>query len=161
MQVVVRFCEDVHPDDWVFQPDAFATLKCQGRISGCLKESGKQILVGRVIQSMNRLKKRFPKENPGKCDLGWGHFYCKYYAKNSQKAPQNYSASFWTSNFQDSLWGKPKTPHFMVYGPGGHDHDSPNQLFLILKAPRYFKQSKKITNHFRSCYFRNSENLKP
>ena len=31
----------------------------------------------------------------------------------------------------------------MVSGPGGRDHDSQNQLFLILEVPRYFKASKK------------------
>ncbi len=36
----------------------------------------------------------------------------------------------------------------MVFGPGGRDHDSPNQLYLILGTPRYFKKYKKNTKYF-------------
>ena len=33
----------------------------------------------------------------------------------------------------------------MVLGPSGRDHDSPNQLFLIWEAPRYFINIKTTT----------------
>ena len=63
---------------------------------------------------------RFPTEkpeNPGKNTMlgsrGVGaHFYCKFHEKNSPEAPYNYSASFWTSNFSDSLFGKFQTLPF-------------------------------------------------
>ena len=41
----------------------------------------------------------------------------------------------------------------MVLGPGGRDHDSQNQLFLMWEAPRYFKKSKKIKNNFQKIVF--------
>ena len=31
----------------------------------------------------------------------------------------------------------------MVFEPSGHDHDSQNQLYLILGTPRYFKNTRK------------------
>ena len=34
----------------------------------------------------------------------------------------------------------------MVVGPSGRDHDSPNQLVLISKAPNYFKNIKEQTH---------------
>ena len=43
----------------------------------------------------------------------------------------------------------------MVLGAGGRDHDSQNQLFLILDAPRYFKMSEKSINHFSENTFGN------
>ena len=45
--------------------------------------------------------------------------------------------------------------NFMFFGPSGHDHDSPNQLFLIWETPRYFEsprknhQTKHIFGHLR------------
>ena len=69
-------------------------------------------------------KADFPWEiqgNPGKHRI-WGlgglggNFYCKYYYKNSPKAPYNYSASFWISNFSISFWRNPKTTIFMILG---------------------------------------------
>ena len=47
----------------------------------------------------------------------------------------------------------------MVSGPGGRDHDSQNQLFLIWEAPRYFKNVEKIPNSFKIYYVGKSENL--
>ena len=46
----------------------------------------------------------------------------------------------------------------MVLGPGARDHDSPNQLFLILKAPRYATKTKK-TQQFQTQHFGTYENL--
>ena len=45
-----------------------------------------------------------------------GHSYCNYYEKNYQKAPWNYSASFWTSNFSIALWESPNPPSFSWFG---------------------------------------------
>ena len=44
---------------------------------------------------------------------------------------------FGLMTFRIHYWKTRKPLIFMVLGPGGHDHDSQNQLFLILKAPRY------------------------
>ena len=38
----------------------------------------------------------------------------------------------------------------MVCKPGGRDHDSQNQLYVILRTPRYSKQSKKSPNPFQN-----------
>ena len=59
------------------------------------------------------------------------YFYCKCCEKCGPEALKNYSASFWTSNFSVSLWKNPKAHRFMIFGPGGRDHDSKNPLFLI------------------------------
>ena len=40
----------------------------------------------------------------------------------------------------------------MVSGPGGHDHDSQHQLFLILETPRYFQKSKKKPKSFSRIF---------
>ena len=85
--------------------------------------------------------------------LGGGgrHFHCKYYKKNNQKTPSTYSASFGISNnnFVIARLENPKPIIFMVLGPGGRDHHSQNQLFLIWETPRYFqKTNQEIPNHF-------------
>ena len=54
----------------------------------------------------------------------------------------------------------------MIFGPGGRDHDSQNQLCSTLETPQYFKQLKKNPNRFRkiTCLeiseFWTSRNLK-
>ena len=40
----------------------------------------------------------------------------------------------------------------MVFRPSGRDHDSPNQLFLILETPRCSKQFKKKSEVFSGKY---------
>ena len=56
-------------------------------------------------------------ENPDLEPGGLGsHFYCKIYEKNGPRALNNYSASFWTSNFPISLWENPKAFIFMIFG---------------------------------------------
>ena len=50
-----------------------------------------------------------------------------------------------TFNIHD--WEIRKPLISMVSGPGGCDHDSQNQLSLILGAPRYVDKSKKIPNN--------------
>ena len=76
----------------------------------------------------------------------WGaHAYCKTYWKISPRAPYNYSASIWTSNFYISL-GNPKI--IFTFRSLGRVHDSRNQLCLILDTPNDSKYFKKIPNHF-------------
>ena len=68
--------------------------------------------------------------------------------RKTNKKQYNYSALFWDSNFQDSLLENLKIISLMVLGPGGRDHDSPNQLSLIWGTPRSFKQTRKAQNIF-------------
>ena len=42
---------------------------------------------------------------------------------------------------------------FMIFGPSGRDHDSPNQMFPILETPREFKQFKKKQKPFGNNFF--------
>ena len=76
------------------------------------------------------------------------HFYCKYYEKNSRKAPYNYSASFWIGNFSISLWERSKTPNFHEFGIFERVLEPQNQLFLFLETPGYLKQSRLISGIF-------------
>ena len=57
------------------------------------------------------------------------------------------------------FWETRKVIIFMASGPGGRDHDSQNQLFLVLDAPRYFESSKTNIIIFKVSYFWNFENL--
>ena len=36
----------------------------------------------------------------------------------------------------------------MVFGPSGRDHDSPNEFYLNLGTPRYFKKYRRNTKSF-------------
>ena len=73
---------------------------------------------------MGRQKSRFHIENPGQIRI-WGlrgsggHFY----------------------------WKTRKPFIFMVLGPSARDHDSQDQLFLLLGTPNYIKYFKKKPNH--------------
>ena len=42
---------------------------------------------------------------------------------------------------------------FMVSGPGGRSHDTPQKLFSILETPRYFKESKKPNTFYSTILF--------
>ena len=50
--------------------------------------------------------------------------------------------------FRSHLLKIPKTIIFIVFGPSGRDHDSQNQLYLILGTARYSKQERKTPTHF-------------
>ena len=55
-----------------------------------------------------------------------GRFYGKHH-KTKRKAPYNYSASFWTSNFPISLWERPRTLNFHDRGIFGRVPEPQNQ----------------------------------
>ena len=65
--------------------------------------------------------------------------------------------------FRIQYWKIRKVISFMIFGLGGRDHDSPNQLFLTLGAPRCFEKYKnKLQIVFEKYYLSvcESHNLK-
>ena len=48
---------------------------------------------------------------------------CNFMENIWPKAPFNYSASFWTSNFSDRLWEKPKSYHVQDLWIFGRVHE--------------------------------------
>ena len=83
------------------------------------------------------------------------HFYVKFMDKIWPKAPQYYSASFWTNNFWICLWENPQTPQFLDFGISGRVPDSPNQILFIFgvsKIPRRIQeQSQTISDKYYFC----------
>ena len=80
-------------------------------------------------------------------DLGSGELF-SLETKNP-KAPQTYSASFLTNSFRIHF-GKTRKPNmFMVFGPGGRDHDSKKQLCSSLETPELHQMIQEPPNHFR------------
>ena len=77
----------------------------------------------------------------------------------AQKLRKTILLHFGLVTFRFHYWKTRKVIICMVSGPGGRDHDSPNQLFLIVEAPRLFKriQEKQIT--FKHDCFGKYENL--
>ena len=75
------------------------------------------------------------------------------YLKICLKAPQDYSASIRTYNFQICLWENPKTLIRMIPGLLDVSTTPQTNYFLSLETSRYLKQSKKIPNYFRIYYF--------
>ena len=100
-------------------------------------------------------QKRFPIRKSGKsrknADLAsrgsGGHFCCKYRYKISQKLRIIILLHLGLETCRPHYWKTLKPLIFPVLGPGGRDHDSQNQLFLIWGAARYLRKSKKIPNH--------------
>ena len=87
----------------------------------------------------------FPKDNlrhsRKMSDLGFGgsggHFYCRIILLH-----------FGLVTFR-FLFGKTRQVMiFMFFGPSGGDHDSPNQYYSSLEAPRYYKKIKKTFESF-------------
>ena len=47
----------------------------------------------------------------------------------------------------------------MIFGPGGREHDSPNQLFNFGDTKILKIMQETIPNHFKTYYFGKSQNL--
>ena len=91
-------------------------------------------------------------------ELG-GHFYCKYNEKNSQKAPLNYSASFWTGSFQDSLWENLKPQPFYGFWTW-RTTLLPKPIILDFGMHQDTLNIQEIPNHFQTYDVWKPENLK-
>ena len=65
-----------------------------------------------------------------------GYFDGKLVEKICLKAPLDYSASFWTSNFPICLWERPKTLHSHDFETFGRVREPHNQYYLSFETPR-------------------------
>ena len=88
-----------------------------------------------------------------------GHFIANIIKRIAGKLQRSILLDFGLVTSRIHYWNTRKVILFMVLGPGGRDHDSPNQLFLILEAPRYFKKSKKILKLFLKYHLWKYDNL--
>ena len=72
------------------------------------------------------------------------HFDCEYNEKIARKLRRIILLHFGLLTLWIHDWKARKHFISMVLGPGGRDHDSQNQLFLIWETPRCFKNFKKL-----------------
>ena len=113
---------------------------------------------GRVISFLSDFSDcRFPGQNPGRsrtnCGFGvWGRvcgaiFIINFIAQRiGQTLRRIILLHLGLVTFRIHFRKIRKPFIFMVFGPSGRDHDSQNQLYLILGTPRYFNKSEKHTS---------------
>ena len=71
-------------------------------------------------------------------------FYCKFWKKKvAQKPRRSILLHFGLITFHFHFPKIRKVVIFTIFGPGGRDHDSQNQLCLTLDPPNYFEKYKK------------------
>ena len=108
-------------------------------------------------------KNRFPIENPGRIRIrvvgGLGAISVVNIIKRlAQKLHRIILFHFEFVTFRIHFRKIRKPITFMVFRSSGHDHDSQNQLFLIVEAPRYFKNPRKSQSMLWNFDFGKFEN---